>query len=195
MPDVTFRFEDGNAVIISAAKGSNLLETARNANVVIDAPCSGNGACGKCRVKIKNGSLRQEKTLHISEDEEQQGWRLACISTVEENVEVEVPDVASAFKKRMKIADLESAQETAIFESARAGVEEAGIAMENPMELLKVSMCAPSLDDTMPDNERLLRAVKRETGVKRVRMPYTVLKKLPFVLRNSGFCVQCVVHR
>ncbi len=195
MPDVTFRFEDGNAVIVSAAKGSNLLETARNANVVIDAPCSGNGACGKCRVKIKNGSLRQEKTLHISEDEEQQGWRLACISTVEENVEVEVPDVASAFKKRMKIADLESAQETAIFESARAGVEEAGIAMENPMKLLKVSMCAPSLDDTMPDNERLLRAVKRETGVKRVRMPYTVLKKLPFVLRNSGFCVQCVVHR
>ena len=39
MPDVTFRFEDGNAVIVSAAKGSNLLETARNANVVIDAPC------------------------------------------------------------------------------------------------------------------------------------------------------------
>ena len=46
MPDVTFRFEDGNAVIVSAAKGSNLLETARNATVVIDAPCSGNGACG-----------------------------------------------------------------------------------------------------------------------------------------------------
>lgn len=49
MPNVTFSFEDGRKVTVSAVKGSNLLETARDANVVIDAPCSGNGACGKCR--------------------------------------------------------------------------------------------------------------------------------------------------
>ena len=50
MPEVVFRFEDGKIVKTSVVKGSNLLETARNANVVLDAPCSGNGACGKCRV-------------------------------------------------------------------------------------------------------------------------------------------------
>ena len=57
MPEVRFKFEDGNVVTVSAVKGSNLLETARNANVVIDAPCSGNGACGKCRVKMVSGNL------------------------------------------------------------------------------------------------------------------------------------------
>ena len=40
MPKVNFQFEDGNVVSVEAVKGSNLLETARNANVAIDAPCS-----------------------------------------------------------------------------------------------------------------------------------------------------------
>ena len=46
---VTFSFEDGSVVEAYANAGDNLLEVARGANVAIDAPCSGNGACGKCR--------------------------------------------------------------------------------------------------------------------------------------------------
>ena len=44
---VTFAFEDGSVVETYANEGDNLLEIAREANVAIDAPCSGNGACGK----------------------------------------------------------------------------------------------------------------------------------------------------
>ena len=43
---VTFAFEDGSVVETYANEGDNLLEIAREANVAIDAPCSGNGACG-----------------------------------------------------------------------------------------------------------------------------------------------------
>ena len=43
---VTFSFEDGSMVETFANAGDNLLEVARSANVAIDAPCSGNGACG-----------------------------------------------------------------------------------------------------------------------------------------------------
>ena len=49
---VTFSFEDGSMVETFANAGDNLLEVARSANVAIDAPCSGNGACGKCRVQL-----------------------------------------------------------------------------------------------------------------------------------------------
>ena len=48
---VIFRFENGSAVEAFAAEGENLLEVARKTNVAIDAPCSGNAASGKCRVK------------------------------------------------------------------------------------------------------------------------------------------------
>ena len=51
---VTFAFENGSTVEAFANAGDNLLEVARGANVAIDAPCSGNGACGKCRVQLKS---------------------------------------------------------------------------------------------------------------------------------------------
>ena len=52
---VTFQIEDANPVVIECNAGDNLLELARRANVAIDAPCSGNGSCGKCRVKLIEG--------------------------------------------------------------------------------------------------------------------------------------------
>ena len=52
MSKVIFQIEGGNSVSIECNPGDNLLEVARRANVAIDAPCSGNGSCGKCRVKI-----------------------------------------------------------------------------------------------------------------------------------------------
>ena len=52
MYKITFQIEGATPVIMEANKGDNLLELARRGNVAIDAPCSGNGSCGKCRVKL-----------------------------------------------------------------------------------------------------------------------------------------------
>ena len=113
------------------------------ANVAIDAPCSGNGSCGKCRVKLLGGNLESVQTRHISDEEYAEGWRLACCSKVTEDVEVEVPDIASAYRSRMKVADLSSPEEIAIFEHAKQDVEEAGIRLENDMDILNVVMDEP----------------------------------------------------
>ena len=69
MVKVTFRFENGEAVEAFATSGEDLLEVARMANVAIDAPCSGNGSCGKCRVKLLGGNLESVQTRHISDEE------------------------------------------------------------------------------------------------------------------------------
>ena len=191
---VTFSFEDGSVVEAYANAGDNLLEVARGANVAIDAPCSGNGACGKCRVQLKSGELESKKTLHISDEEYQEGWRLACCSKISADVNVLVPDIASAYKSRMKVADLSSKEEIAIFENAKRDVELAGIELKNSLEVVDVVMTPPSLDDTMPDNERLTRALRKYLNISRVRIPYAVLKKLPDVLRENNFAVKCVIR-
>lgn len=98
MPQITFRFEEGEDVVIFATTGDNLLEVARSANVAIDAPCSGNGSCGKCKVKLVAGELETAKTSHISDEEFAQGWRLSCCSKITGDVTVLVPDIASAYK-------------------------------------------------------------------------------------------------
>ena len=51
-----------------------------------------------------------------------------------------VPDIASAYKGRMKVADLDSAKEIEIFERTKADVEEAGIVFKNDMDVIRVTM-------------------------------------------------------
>ena len=193
MANVTFQFENGEKVTVSTMVGENLLETARKSNVVIDAPCSGNGSCGKCRVKLLGGELDSKKTRHISDEEYAEGWRLACCSKVVGDVQIMVPDIASAYRSRMKVADLSSPQEIKIFDDCMEHLKEADLEHGNNMRILSVKMDVPSLEDTMPDVERLERALQAETDVQKVRIPYHVLKKLPDVLRASDFDVQCVI--
>ncbi len=194
MYKVTFAFEDGSKVETFANEGDNLLDIAREANVAIDAPCSGNASCGKCRVQLKDGELNSKKTLHIGDEEYAEGWRLACVSTICADVVVMVPDIASAYKSRMKVADLSSKGEIAIFENVKSDIELAGLELTNSLDVVDVVMNPPSLDDTMPDNERLMRALRKYLNIPRVRIPYSVLRKLPDVLRENNFAVKCVIR-
>ena len=194
---ITFRFETGDAVSISANAGEKLLDVARKANVAIDAPCSGNGVCGKCRVRLVSGYLDAPINRHISNEEYEAGWRLACLAQISGDAEIEVPDIASAYRSRMKMADLSSPEEIAIFEDLHRQLEEAGISFGSDLSFLSLDLPEPSLEDTMPDNERLLRAVEEATGVAQasIMLPYWVLRELGQTLRESGFRVKCVISR
>ena len=171
MPKITFQIEAATPVVIEANAGDNLLELARRANVAIDAPCSGNGSCGKCRVKLVEGSLETIPSRHITEEEFDAGWRLSCNCKVVGDCTVFVPDIASAYQSRMKTADLSSPQEVAIFEACQQQLKESGISFENQYRAVVVSMAAPSLDDTMPDNERLTWPSRRPPAQKRWKFP------------------------
>ena len=191
MPNVIFQIEGGSEVSIACQSGDNLLELARRANVAIDAPCSGNGSCGKCRVKLISGDVETFPSRHISEEEYEAGWRLSCNCKVLTDCTVFVPDIASAYQSRMKTADLSSPQEIAIFEDAKAQMVAGGIAFENNFVSVVVDMAEPTLDDTMPDVERFTWAVQAAIGAKKVDVPFFVMKKLASVLRENSFTV-CV---
>ena len=190
MFELTFCFENNEpSVVITAADGENILETARKANVAIDAPCSGNGSCGKCRVQILEGQVEGLQTQHISDEEFAAGWRLSCCTKPLSDLKILVPDIASAYRSRMKTADLSSGAEIAIFENLLAGVREAGISLTNGFEAVDVELAEPTLEDTMPDNERLTWALEEATGCK-ISLPFYALAKLPRVLRDNGFRVR-----
>jgi len=191
---VTFEIENAAPVIIEGNPGDNLLELARRTNVAIDAPCSGNGSCGKCRVKLLSGELETIPSRHISEEEFSQGWRLSCNCKVVGDVTVLVPDIASAYRSRMKTADLSSPQEVAIFTACQDQLKESGIAFANAFRAVELTMAQPTLDDTMPDNERLTWALQEALGVSAVKIPYSVMAKLAHTLRAHDFHV-CVKGR
>ncbi len=191
MPKVIFQIEGAEAVEIACNPGDNLLELARRANVAIDAPCSGNGSCGKCRVKLIEGQVETIKSRHITDEEFEAGWRLSCNCKVVGDCTVFVPDIASAYQSRMKTADLSSPKEIAIFEDCQAQLKESGIAFQNNYRSVVLQMAEPTLDDTMPDNERLTWAIQDALGVEKVKIPFAVMSKLASTLREYNFNV-CV---
>ena len=186
---VTFQIEGASPVQIECNAGDNLLELARRANVAIDAPCSGNGSCGKCRVKLIEGEMETIPSRHITDEEYNAGWRLSCNSKVVGDCTVFVPDIASAYQSRMKTADLSSPKEIAIFEDAQANLKASGIQFTNNFRCVVVSMAEPTLDDTMPDNERFTWALQAELGVEKISIPYTVMVKLASTLRQNNWTV------
>ena len=193
MYQVTFRFENGQEDVTAfAAPDASLLEVAKSSNVAIDAPCNGNGSCGKCRVKLLEGELLGPQTGHITDEEYAAGWRLSCSSKIASDVVILVPDIASAYQSRMKTADLSTGTEVAIFEKLMEDVRQTGIEFENDFIELTLQLDEPTLDDTMPDTERLIWGVQAAIECSDVKLPYYTVKKLAATLRESNFAVKVI---
>jgi len=90
MYNVIFKVEGGEDVTVFAVGGENVLELARSSGIFIDAPCSGNGTCGKCRVTI----------LEHNGETHQYNWQpLACQAVINYDSEITVPDIIHDYIK------------------------------------------------------------------------------------------------
>jgi uncharacterized 2Fe-2S/4Fe-4S cluster protein (DUF4445 family) len=87
MATIVFR-RAGQEKKVKAASGESLLVAARNAGVLIDSPCNGNGTCGKCKVKIINQGTKETV--------------LACRTEVHRDVVVEIPEHADSADVQIK---------------------------------------------------------------------------------------------
>jgi uncharacterized 2Fe-2S/4Fe-4S cluster protein (DUF4445 family) len=191
---VHFIIEGGAVISASASEGETLLETARKAGVDVDAPCSGNGTCGKCRVKLLEGAVEGEESRHISAADYAAGWRLACGVKALSDIRVEVPASAGAFKHRIKVTDLSEGRERAAFEALGRDLDELGYRGDSGVETLSLSLPPPALDDATADRERLLAAYAEAAGAG-AELGVYALRKLPRVLRESEFSIICVVRK
>ena len=143
MPNITFRFENGDQLVAPASLGDKVLAVARQAGVAIDAPCAGNGTCGKCRVKLLEGEMDSPPSLHLPEEAYADGWRLACESRVTGDVTVLVPETASAFKTGIRTADLNDPAVCAVFEEVQTQLREAGVLGEAAVTTVTVTVEEP----------------------------------------------------
>lgn len=88
MPDVTFHPHKRG---VPVDEGTTLLQAARTAGVIIEAPCNGAGTCGKCAVRVEPGELRNLR-IHdghrLSPAQEAFGMVLSCQAEVYGDVTV-----------------------------------------------------------------------------------------------------------
>lgn len=147
--------------------GTPLLEAAARAGLVFNAPCGGQGTCGKCRIRVTQGAQAPNRAEreHLSDAERDAGVRLACQSKAQEATVIEVPETSL----------LGSTYQ--ILGSAPDAVGEVAPAVHKHY----IEVPLPSRDDSEADLERLQRALP----------PFDVslglLRELPERLRRHGF--------
>lgn len=94
MPNVTFYPEKR---LVEVPIGTTLLAAARQAGIVLESPCNGIGTCGKCRIKLPFGigGVTVSDSHRLSPADEAEGWVLACQASVEDDVQVQLPNATS----------------------------------------------------------------------------------------------------
>ncbi|MBP0970360.1 MAG: DUF4445 domain-containing protein [Oscillospiraceae bacterium] len=128
MYTLTFKIEGRpHDIKCQVEAGENVLRAAERMGIEMDAPCAGNGTCGKCRIRLISGALEMPQNPRLPYADYEEMWRLACQSTVVGDAVVWVPASASAFKQDIATADLSTPEELARYESAIEAIFSTGL--------------------------------------------------------------------
>jgi len=176
MIKVTFKIEGGEDVTIFAAYGNNVLELARKASVHIDAPCSGNGTCGKCRVKLLEGD--------ISDSEIKEGWLLACEAFISGEAVFFVPDAAFAYVKNITY-ELFSAQEQKPQSNGSSSYEFNESTGGRPTGLA-IDIGTTSVSALLVDMDSKYKLAKASTGNAQIRYGADVINRIIEQQKHGG---------
>ncbi len=169
---------DPDNVDIVVKEGANLLETAIAAGVHINASCGGNGVCGTCKVLIKTGEVKSNRTEKLSEEEYKQGLRQACQSSIITDLTVYVP-VESKLERAVLSRETKKTAE----------VLATGWRFKPALSKLLVELPPPTLTDNTDDLSRLLRGLRQHYNLRNISVDFSVIKKLAKVLRNGHWKV------
>jgi uncharacterized 2Fe-2S/4Fe-4S cluster protein (DUF4445 family) len=172
------RFAD-RAEPITVRAGTLLVEAARRVGLDIQQPCGGQGRCGRCAVRVETGRVRRRSVLRLSGADVEAGYALACQTVVEGDVSVVVPPVEQ-IERRL------TTDHVAPEIVAPEGYE-AAKAQTIARALLRLS--PPLISDQTDDWARLCTALRRETGIDRLRASLGQIRELCETLRGSDWHV------
>jgi uncharacterized 2Fe-2S/4Fe-4S cluster protein (DUF4445 family) len=167
---------------------TTLLDAARVAGVDLTSACGGDGLCGKCRVIVKQGNVAAQPTSLLSREEIRHGYVLACETKVVGDVELEVPPESRAQAAQILI-DVDA-------QRFRAMHPVAGAIEFRPGPLthkLFLEVPPPNLDDSLSDQSRLFREIRRRHPAPIMQLGLKVLRGLPQLLRQANWKVTVTV--
>ena len=78
-------------------RGYSILNNLLFNHIITPAKCGGKAICGRCRIKILSGNEfcnkpNSEEKVHLTDEQLQQGWRLACQTQCIRSIHIYLPD-------------------------------------------------------------------------------------------------------
>lgn len=173
--------------------GKTILEASRELGVDIEAICGEKKKCGKCKVRIEEGfferygieskmehltplGLTEEEMKFIKKEEEAEGYRLGCVTAINGDVLVFVPEESRAGKQVV-----------------RKAATERKIKLDPAIRKFYVELPPPSLHEPMGDWERLTQELKKTYGLDGLSIDYFVLREMPIRIRQGKWNVTVTI--
>jgi uncharacterized 2Fe-2S/4Fe-4S cluster protein (DUF4445 family) len=188
---VTF-YPDKKKILVS--KGSSVLSAAISAGVYIHSTCGGDGVCGRCKVIVKSGTVMSAPTGRLTLQERKQGYYLACLATVESDVEIDIPEQSRASFEKLSPEEVELRMKG--FYSPAEEIEESEafvgeeIFVHSPLATkLYIELPPPNLDDKIGDLERLYREIRKKQDIAIIQTGLSNIRNLAELLRSSNWGV------
>lgn len=153
--------------------GSNLMECLCAAGLMEGSECGGRGICGKCLVKVAEGSFKDngkggEAARRLCKENEV----LSCTSIVTSDAVIEMGKMRDDINRKVHLPRL---------------AEQVG-SIDVSVSKHYIEMEAPSLHDQLPDIERVLARLPGKPG-----FAPGILSMLPALLRKADFKVTCTL--
>jgi len=179
---------------IEVEKGKTILSAAISAGAYITSSCGGDGVCGRCKVILKKGQVLSQPTGRISLEERKRGMHLACLATIQSDLEVEVPPESRLDLEKLTQEDLELRLKGLYSESEEVepatSVLGEEIFVHSPLATkLYLELPSPNLEDKISDLERLYRQIRRIQDIPIMQTGLANIRRLGELLRYSDWKV------
>ena len=170
---VTFQPDGRNVFVL---EGANLVEAAGQAGIVLNQPCGGQGTCGKCEVQVTEDAPAPTaaEREHLTDEEIEEGTRLACQVTVEGDIKVWVPDESRFFEQHI----------------LTEGVGE-GYTFDPPLQKRCVNVSAPTVEDQRSYVDRLKEALADDG--QELEMDLPLIRSLPELAGDGDYTATAVL--
>jgi len=177
-----------------AKEGDNLLDIAKPANVFLNSVCGGKKICGKCKVIIRKGKVKTEETPFITPQEREQGYVLACQTTIHSDLEVELLPESRVEDEQFLTGDEEiimdqfNGQETTSPSQSSERLQTIS-PFPSLTTKLHLKLSPPTLQDNVDDMGRLLREIRRGRQIPFIQTGLMNIKNLGRFLRDNNWDV------
>jgi len=166
-------------VLVEVAEGSTLKEAMNDVGLEFDFLCGGRGTCGKCRVKISKGLTppvtREQEMLQAKELDE--GIRLACLTTVHNDLIVELPN-QNKLQHNILITSAERASQ-----------------IEPHLNKVFIEVKKPSRETQSSDWRRLKESlVEQGYTDSELESTVSILRQMPDVIRGANNRITTVMY-
>jgi uncharacterized 2Fe-2S/4Fe-4S cluster protein (DUF4445 family) len=169
--------------------GKTILQAAQELGVPLQSVCGGKNTCGKCKVRVENRTLGKdgssppllspftpEEKKFISEEEQEAGYRLACVAQLFGEVLVFIPEESRGVQQVI-----------------RKEAREIAVELNPAVKACYAELPPPTLHEPTADFERLLRVLDQSFGLRGLTIDLQTLRLLPQQLREADWKVTAMV--